>query len=115
MQKVQARHAHHGQCWCAAEAAHQAAHARGDAVGQRPLASTRAEVMVIDFLDTVIFYRLCKLLLNLSTLEMFNLILDLRAHPTVLWILPIDHVMLFLFSFPCTGQHVAAHTAFEVA
>ena len=51
MQKVQARHAHHGQCWCAAEAAHQAAHARGDAAGQRPLASTRAEVMAASMMS----------------------------------------------------------------
>ena len=67
------------------------------------------------FLDSVLFYCLGKLCLNLRILKFSYLLLDFWAHPIVFWIMPIYHIVLSLLSFPGTTKHVTTHAAFEIA
>ena len=66
------------------------------------------------FLYPVLFHCLSKFSFNLLILELSNLLLNVWLHPVIFTISPVDHVVLSLFCFPTTAQHVTTHTTFKV-
>jgi hypothetical protein len=63
----------------------------------------------------MLFHSVREFFFNLTVLERSYLLTNLRLHPCIFGISPIDHVMLALFTFPGAAQHIAAHSALEVA
>jgi hypothetical protein len=47
-------------------------------------------------------------------LELTDLFTHFGSHPVVFGVGKINHVVLPLFGFPTTAQHVATHSAFEI-
>ena len=68
----------------------------------------------IYFFHTMFFYCLCKLSFYLCVLKFCYLLSQMRLHPSMPGFRNINHVVLSLFCFPLTAQHITAGSTFEV-